>query len=401
MVFFRAPTTVNISRWYNAIAQYPLRRRQVSFRNQPVGNQGAVQIASALLQVPRLGLEVLDLGKASIGDEGASALGQALARTTAPLHTIWLDGNDIGNTGAAALADGLAQSTSIAKMGILNNNAINNEIHMRIQDILQDPSRDKVQLGRGNKYGSCVPTQVSPIEIATTVSTASDKPAFKTDINRLSRYVPPMPSMNNFDLAQGLTAGRVFLSHTGKDRSACFSGHLCEALTKDGFEVFHDEWSLEPGTVWKPTIEDFARTCDVFLCLYSESYWKRFWCMFELDLAMRSGRNILPVFFSGARPPKKMDYDFWKEFKAHHLVNKKHTVRFDLAVRWFSNLNALNGIGAIHDKISGSKFAEVHLKKDILHHTRRLVQQQRRRERFSATPIMPSSVPSPFDKKHW
>jgi TIR domain/Leucine Rich repeat len=301
---FRRPSIINSGRWYNAIAQYPLRRQEVSFRNQPVGDQGAVQIANALLHVPRLGLRVLDLGHTSIGDEGASALGHALSRTTAPLHTLRLDGNDIGDNGAAALANGLALNATISKMGLRNNHAITNDFHMRIQDILLDPSRYRRQLGTVVDDGE--PIQVSPpdqyhVASATTVAlaeittTSATKNIAAPEYDRLS--VPTMASMQTIDLAQGLKFGRVFLSHTGQDRPAkSFSAHLWEALiSKEDLEVFYDEHSLEPGTVWKPTIKEFALNCDVFLCIYSESYWERFWCMFELDLALRSGRIILPV----------------------------------------------------------------------------------------------------------
>jgi hypothetical protein len=77
------------------------------------------------------------------------------------------------------------------------------------------------------------------------------------------------------------------------------------ALEAAGMRVFMDFSNLTPGCEWPAALVDAAAHSAVVVAVLSQSYVRRFWCMYELDLALhgahgtpRSGDPlVIPVFY--------------------------------------------------------------------------------------------------------
>jgi hypothetical protein len=83
-----------------------------------IGNEGAAALADALKE--NMSLTTIDLASNGIGDQGASVLADALTVNTS-VTSINLDSNTIGNQGATALADALQVNTSVTYMDLDEN----------------------------------------------------------------------------------------------------------------------------------------------------------------------------------------------------------------------------------------------------------------------------------------
>ena len=89
---------------------------------------------------------------------------------------------------------------------------------------------------------------------------------------------------------------KVFMDHTGRDaRRLPFVTCLCRELEHHGIPLFVDYKGIEFGTKWAKVIEENARTCQVFVCILSITYFEQYWCMHELDVAFEHDRTILVV----------------------------------------------------------------------------------------------------------
>lgn len=165
----------------------------------------------------------------------------------------------------------------------------------------------------------------------------------------------------------------VFLSHAGVD-SGVFASHLHQNLLYHNFTSFFDAGpgSIMIGEHWENKIDREASTCDIFLCLYSEHYCRRRWCMRELALAFESKRRILPVFLNGAEPPNNPGYNSFSGPKSNmSKVSEEDLQRYSL------HLIRLSKIQAIRRDLSrpgNSKYAEVELINTIIDELKRLVE---------------------------
>jgi hypothetical protein len=83
---------------------------------------------------------------------------------------------------------------------------------------------------------------------------------------------------------------QVFISHTGQDADACTfaASILAPALEAAGLYVFIDHFGLQPGDAWRPELLDAAANSAAVIGVLSRTYARRFWCMLELDAALRS-----------------------------------------------------------------------------------------------------------------
>jgi hypothetical protein len=66
---------------------------------------------------------------------------------------------------------------------------------------------------------------------------------------------------------------------------------------REEVSCFYDADSIRPGIFYDACIQDAVKTCEVFISILSLTYFKQYWCVHELDLAMQTGRCILPVFY--------------------------------------------------------------------------------------------------------
>ncbi|CAM9157218.1 unnamed protein product [Chrysoparadoxa australica] len=96
---------------------------------------------------------------------------------------------------------------------------------------------------------------------------------------------------------------QAFISHTGGDEGAAtFAANLAEALKRDGVSYFIDYDSLPSGCDWSEDINREAQRSEVMIVVLSPHYFLRYWCMRELDLAMRAIERgapitIIPVYY--------------------------------------------------------------------------------------------------------
>jgi hypothetical protein len=82
----------------------------------PIGDMGAIWLAHGIGE----SLRVLDLGQASIGDEGAAVMAKKLVNASC-LQDLLLHGNVIGPAGAISLADGWAWVTNLRFVDLAYN----------------------------------------------------------------------------------------------------------------------------------------------------------------------------------------------------------------------------------------------------------------------------------------
>lgn len=87
----------------------------------------------------------------------------------------------------------------------------------------------------------------------------------------------------------------VFLSHPGQDKDMCILAELVRkelenrALQQSmSLSVFVDSESLprEIGTDFTRRIDDAVCNCSIFVCFLADEYFRSYWCMRELDIAL-------------------------------------------------------------------------------------------------------------------
>jgi hypothetical protein len=73
---------------------------------------------------------------------------------------------------------------------------------------------------------------------------------------------------------------------------------LKPALESAGMRVFMDFSDLEAGDAWPQRLVEAASYNMVVVVVLSRSYSQRFWCMYELELAMKNPKVlVLPIHF--------------------------------------------------------------------------------------------------------
>jgi Ran GTPase-activating protein (RanGAP) involved in mRNA processing and transport len=97
-----------------------LPHEDLDLRSNGIGNEGALQIASALIGLPST-LRKLNLMNNHIGAEGAIAIASALVMNKT-LQEISLKKNNIGSDGAVAIASALMNNSTLKKLDLRYNN---------------------------------------------------------------------------------------------------------------------------------------------------------------------------------------------------------------------------------------------------------------------------------------
>ncbi|CAM9873787.1 unnamed protein product, partial [Chrysoparadoxa australica] len=164
---------------------------------------------------------------------------------------------------------------------------------------------------------------------------------------------------------------RAFISHTGQDEQmagrspATFTSELHDYL-EQRVETFYDAY-IEKGDDYRDAIRKAARTCQVMVVVLSPTYPLRYWCMSELDLAMKAkddGANItiIPVYYGISSGDELAATEEWKaNWTEMHAAGKKGV---DVK-RWERNLVALERIQGFRLTQFTGKTAQNQLKKAV------------------------------------
>jgi TIR domain len=140
----------------------------------------------------------------------------------------------------------------------------------------------------------------------------------------------------------------IFINHTGQDEgSKVFAEMLWEKSSQEGYRCFYDAKSIEQGIPWKARIEERVRECDIFLCIVSENWYFRHWCMLELNWALESNRKIIPVFMECGKIPFPYEQSFRAKFFGIHSTYDQAEVDGPLIARFWKNLNDLKEIQSV------------------------------------------------------
>jgi TIR domain len=168
---------------------------------------------------------------------------------------------------------------------------------------------------------------------------------------------------------------QAFISHTGQDNdnginAASFATHLAERLGRAGISSFLDHKSLKPGEDWSDDINHHAQHSSVMVVVLSRSYFQRYWCMRELDLAISMTRQqqnqitILPVYYGiddlGATFQSQQSA--WQETWEAFVLAGKEGVDVQ---RWLANLQWLDQHCQGIRRIDTSKNSEVELEEKV------------------------------------
>lgn len=93
-----------------------------------------------------------------------------------------------------------------------------------------------------------------------------------------------------------------FLSHYGKDTKELLARPLFLSLSGKGFNCFLDESSVELSSTSKDTLTRAIKESKFFVAILSENYYDSEWCMWELDLAKKENKIVIPIYYD--HPPK-------------------------------------------------------------------------------------------------
>jgi hypothetical protein len=92
---------------------------------------------------------------------------------------------------------------------------------------------------------------------------------------------------------------KVFLSYSRRDVQD--ARHIAHVLIDAQHEVWVD-WELLPGQTWKGMIRRQIENCDRFVCIVTPEMLESQWCVWELSVATRTGKPVVPVLVrSGGR----------------------------------------------------------------------------------------------------
>jgi formylglycine-generating enzyme required for sulfatase activity len=92
-----------------------------------------------------------------------------------------------------------------------------------------------------------------------------------------------------------MAAIRIFISHSSHDNVWCRD--FVAGLQAAGWDVWYDEKGLSGGSAWLATIQREIEGHDAFLLVLTPEAWASRWVREELDLALATHRQILPVLY--------------------------------------------------------------------------------------------------------
>ena len=135
----------------------------------------------------------------------------------------------------------------------------------------------------------------------------------------------------------------MFVSYTGLDLNGhTFVTCVNYALERASISTFSADKHLGPLSEWEADLREHASGCSVFLCIISNSYYYRYWCMRELDVALQHGRRIVPVRYHLS----EQNFDETK-FRNQHMNGRRNVDRASTVDRWCANIEQLESIQAV------------------------------------------------------
>ncbi|XP_057860110.2 uncharacterized protein LOC131068847 [Cryptomeria japonica] len=117
----------------------------------------------------------------------------------------------------------------------------------------------------------------------------------------------------------------VFLNHRGPDVKESIGSLIFHNLQNKGLKVFFDKNSIQAGENVPKSIEEAIQSASVHVVIFSPNYVQSVWCLKELQLILKTGADVIPV-FCGIQPSELRMKD---EQGVYARTFHKHTGRFD------------------------------------------------------------------------
>ena len=89
----------------------------------------------------------------------------------------------------------------------------------------------------------------------------------------------------------------VFINHRGQDVKKTFVAHLDAALRRNGFRPFLDAKNIRKGRHVLKSIDKALNDACVHVAIFSKRYAESKYCLNELCDMLKSGKDILLVFY--------------------------------------------------------------------------------------------------------
>ena len=123
----------------------------------------------------------------------------------------------------------------------------------------------------------------------------------------------------NPETSNETTSSSVFISHTFRvETTRVFTVELYNQLTARGVSCFLDRMSLPVGEHWERRIISEVTGCPVLVALLTSEFFRRHWCVKELDLAISLHHKIIPIFFEPMSLDMLASEEFRHDFFACH-----------------------------------------------------------------------------------
>ncbi|XP_059077324.1 disease resistance protein RPV1 isoform X2 [Cryptomeria japonica] len=169
-------------------------------------------------------------------------------------------------------------------------------------------------------------------------SRASTSTEPSTSEESFLRYNPPALKL----AFQNDKKYHVFLSFRGPDVRKTFVGHLFEALSFAGLNVFLDTEKLEKGKIIDLSLEAAIESSAIRIPIFSKGYAESTWCLREAAEMLRTPGLIIPLFYdvdpTHVRYPEKGSSPYCPSFEEHRRKSYYEKEEID---RWNDALNKI------------------------------------------------------------
>lgn len=139
----------------NHISTHKKRRVKLNIGNAGLGVQGAMELRAWMMN-PSSGsrcLVMIALSRNAVGDDGAKAIGEALASPGCGLVELHLRMNAIGNEGVGAIGAGLRTNTSLRKLNLRANKFTDEGMQVFADSLAENISLRVLDLGLNSGVG--------------------------------------------------------------------------------------------------------------------------------------------------------------------------------------------------------------------------------------------------------
>ncbi|RHO54815.1 toll/interleukin-1 receptor domain-containing protein [Ruminococcaceae bacterium AM07-15] len=94
---------------------------------------------------------------------------------------------------------------------------------------------------------------------------------------------------------------RLFISHASEDKDSFVREFAC-ALRRSGIDVWYDEYEIKPGMSIRESVDKGLALCDVGVLVFSKSYFKKRWTIWELNgliqKMMNCSATLIPIYYN-------------------------------------------------------------------------------------------------------